>query len=291
MWRDDKQIAQSPVIVGGLGGSGTRVVAQILQECGFYIGSFLNQQLDNLWFTFFMRRPASIRSFNSPVIIPSLKLFDAVMKSYWGKSFNARKQLYEIASEFMLYNYVKRSRFRFPLQAVRSISQHHYHSEHLQWGFKEPNTHLFIDSLYQIYPKMKFVLMLRHPLDMALGYNFNQLYNWYHLYKLPRPNKKNERSLMLKFYEAAYSRSLQLGKALPAHNFLVVKIEDLTTDRDTLDKLIRFIGAEVNSERLYQLRQIPTVQPTFGRYQKLLHTIDYAAAERISAQFDYKIAS
>ena len=32
----------APVVVGGVGGSGTRVIAQLLKTIGFYMGSDLN---------------------------------------------------------------------------------------------------------------------------------------------------------------------------------------------------------------------------------------------------------
>ncbi|MDX1409058.1 MAG: hypothetical protein R3330_13010, partial [Saprospiraceae bacterium] len=41
---------QAPVIVGGIGGSGTRVVAEILQASGVYLGTYLNAALDNVFF-------------------------------------------------------------------------------------------------------------------------------------------------------------------------------------------------------------------------------------------------
>lgn len=289
MWRDNRDTAQSPVVIGGLGGSGTRVAAQLLQECNYYIGSYLNQQLDNLWFTFLMRRPATIRSFNSKQIAQYLQLFDSVMKSYWGKSFKARTQLYEIAAEFMLHNYVKRSRYRFPLHAVRSISQHHYHSEHLKWGFKEPNSHLFIEALHNKYPTMKFVLILRHPLDMVFGHNYNQLYNWHHLFKLPKPNRKNENVLMLDFYNLAYSRAITVGKSLLGENFKAVKIEDLSSKPETLNDFLHFIEADLSSQQLDYLKSIPVPQATFGRYKKRLHQTDLKKAITICKQFNYEI--
>ncbi len=46
----------SPVAIGGVGGSGTRVVAQLLMKLGFYIGSDLNKANDNLWFVLLFNR-------------------------------------------------------------------------------------------------------------------------------------------------------------------------------------------------------------------------------------------
>lgn len=44
------------VAVGGIGGSGTRLVIQIIEALGFYIGADLNKARDNLLFTLLFRR-------------------------------------------------------------------------------------------------------------------------------------------------------------------------------------------------------------------------------------------
>src|SRR5690348_1070657 len=51
--------ANSPppfVAVGGLGGSGTRLIASLLAEFGVFIGHDLNKELDNLAFTLLFKR-------------------------------------------------------------------------------------------------------------------------------------------------------------------------------------------------------------------------------------------
>ena len=50
----------TPIGVGGVGGSGTRLIAAILQELGFYLGRDLNEPLDNLWFTLLFKRQAAL---------------------------------------------------------------------------------------------------------------------------------------------------------------------------------------------------------------------------------------
>src|SRR5690348_1121191 len=45
-----------PVAIGGVGGSGTRVVASFLQMLGYFLGDDLNSELDNLWFTLLFKR-------------------------------------------------------------------------------------------------------------------------------------------------------------------------------------------------------------------------------------------
>ncbi|MCW3019543.1 MAG: hypothetical protein JWN10_1851, partial [Solirubrobacterales bacterium] len=46
-----------PLVIAGIGGSGTRVAAQLLIELGFYLGEDLNPALDNLTSTFLFKRP------------------------------------------------------------------------------------------------------------------------------------------------------------------------------------------------------------------------------------------
>lgn len=56
MLMGSKFTVDAPTAIGGLGGSGTRVFAALLQEAGIYIGDCLNEPLDNLWFTVLIKR-------------------------------------------------------------------------------------------------------------------------------------------------------------------------------------------------------------------------------------------
>ena len=48
---------QHPTVISGVGGSGTRVIAQILVELGFFIGHDLDRAMDNLSFSLLFMRP------------------------------------------------------------------------------------------------------------------------------------------------------------------------------------------------------------------------------------------
>lgn len=45
-----------PVVIGGVGGSGTRLIAECVKKLGFFIGNDLNDAFDNLWFTLLFKR-------------------------------------------------------------------------------------------------------------------------------------------------------------------------------------------------------------------------------------------
>jgi hypothetical protein len=50
-----------PVAVGGVGGSGTRVIASLVSSLGYQIGNNLNRAQDDLTFTVLFKRPEDYR--------------------------------------------------------------------------------------------------------------------------------------------------------------------------------------------------------------------------------------
>ena len=58
-----------PVAVGGVGGSGTRIVAHLLRELGFDIGDDLNESLDDLCFTALFKRAGLRDQVGSPCYV------------------------------------------------------------------------------------------------------------------------------------------------------------------------------------------------------------------------------
>jgi hypothetical protein len=72
---------KGPIIIGGLGGSGTRIVAEILKKFGYYLGNDLNIANDNLLYTLLLKRPRWFyKNFeNKTRIKTGIKLFHKLM--------------------------------------------------------------------------------------------------------------------------------------------------------------------------------------------------------------------
>ena len=70
---------QRLVAVGALGGSGTRVVAQILMQLGVDLGGVLNQPNDNLIFTALFKSPTWYKVSNKKDFRRRLRIFDRFM--------------------------------------------------------------------------------------------------------------------------------------------------------------------------------------------------------------------
>ncbi|NWK97726.1 hypothetical protein DM806_19115 [Sphingobium lactosutens] len=164
-------VTGGPVAIGGIGGSGTRVVAALLRQMGHYIGSDLNPALDNLWFTLLFKRRS--------VLLESDRDFAWLCDQFWmrmtgapdvrGDSLERIARL--AAPDRMAHSwdwYRQRAATWKDAPPVRASA----------WGWKEPNTHLVIDRMFALRPDLRYIHVLRNPLDMALSSNQNQLKLW-----------------------------------------------------------------------------------------------------------------
>lgn len=50
--------------------------------------------------------------------------------------------------------------------------------EALGWLAKEPNSHLVVEAMTQLFPELRYIHVTRHPLDMAFSRNTKQLHLW-----------------------------------------------------------------------------------------------------------------
>lgn len=163
-----------PIAVGGVGGSGTRLIAEWMKWLGVFIGTDLNLANDTLWFTLLFKR-AEILGCGEDEFLSLTQALIAGLTG--GKPLPAHTQA-------LLGHLAARDR---PLG--ESVDWLMERSQSLaaaaalpardgRWGWKEPNTHLVIDRLWKIRPDLRYVHVVRHGLDMALSANQNQVKLW-----------------------------------------------------------------------------------------------------------------
>lgn len=201
---DNSQTA--PVAIGGLGGSGTRIGAELLKMQGRYIGSDLNESLDNLWFTLlFKRRDIMVETEGDFEELATL--FWTRMKGQTEVSPASRLRIVQLAAHSRIQHdrawLQERARLFLQASAPGPIGT--------AWGWKEPNTHIVIDRLFRLYPPLRYIHFLRHPLDMALSANQNQLENWGPIF-LGRRVKITPRD-SLAYWCAAHRRITSIAEA------------------------------------------------------------------------------
>lgn len=161
------------VAIGGVGGSGTRLGAALLQLLGYYIGGDLNETLDNLWFTLLFER-RSILMECEPNFRDLSDLFFLRMAGATKFSPGQREYISRLAQEERL----RHSREWLCRRAESFLNGTNLRQAGQPWGWKEPNTHIVIGPLLKLHRDLRYIHFTRHPLDMAFSPNQNQLENW-----------------------------------------------------------------------------------------------------------------
>jgi len=130
----------APVVIGAVGGSGTRVVARVVRAAGVFMGTELNDSEDALPFAPFHDR------WISRFVSAKGKMPDDVQR--------------EMTGQFLAC--VERHRRRIPDQRAA-------------WGWKGPRTIYLLPFIHQLHPAMKFIHVVRDGRDMAFSSNMNQV--------------------------------------------------------------------------------------------------------------------
>ena len=275
-----------PIVVGGLGGSGTRVVAAVLRQAGVFIGGCLNESLDNLWFTLLFRRPKSIRGFDHTPLLPHLEMLVKRMHGRTKWTQTEKAMLRRCAVEFVLNNYVRSSRIGFPYRVYNSFFNDHP-TARKTWGWKEPNAHIFLPLLAERFPNLRYVHVLRHPLDIAFGKNHLQLHNWKHLFRI---TETNEHRAAIMYYDAANQRAMEIGKRLGGERFLLLKHETICGDsKVAIDSLLSFCGLNANAALRETLYAIPKQDNILTRYAEHDFSAMLPLAADVASRFGYTV--
>jgi hypothetical protein len=290
----------APVVIGGVGGSGTRLFARIFMQAGFFLGSDLNLESDNLWFTLLFRRPrwyAKIASRKENRIFTGLRLFTRAMLGTGRPPMDELSFLIRAAMEMSVNLQVSNKTMRglWPFERARNMlhaASRPLSGDHRGWGWKEPNSHIYLPYLLQQFPALKYVQVIRHGLDLAFSINQVQLYNWSFLFDLPRPRSRSQvPAASLKYWVRANQRAVDLGKNFP-DRFLAVNFDELchSPEREIM-RIFEFTGVEVSSDEFARLCQLPQKQASSGRYLQrdcsVFDSVDVEAVRRFG--FEVKI--
>ena len=268
----------APVVIGGVGGSGTRVVTDILMGLGYFMGDRLNSAHDNLWFRFFLKRPqwfVAHRDVDPDEVHLALALMTRTMTGRGEWPAGATGFILKAVAE-QRWRGCKRLRklvFRKPpdLQGFRG------------WGWKEPNTYLYLNFLGAHYPGLKYIHTIRHGLDMAFSKTLGQLRHWAFFFDLDVPEREEDiPPVFLEFWIRANRRALAMGRALGPDRFHLLDFDRMCSDPlAEVEALTRFLGVELSADTAAKLAALPRTPSSRGRYRQ--HGLDAFTDEQIAA--------
>lgn len=253
-------VHKNPIVVGGVGGSGTRLIAECLKNIGVYIGSDLNEAFDNLWFTLLFKR-SEILSISSTEFEELAEIMQIAMTRKNALNDRHLQIITDLTSK-------DRPQHLSPwlVERARSILSN---SPEIQldhgWGWKEPNSHIVLDQLMVNFENMKYIHVARNGLDMAYSSNQNQLRLWgAHFLQEPVTISPY---YSLKYWCAVHKRVLSLGQ-LMQKNFLFLNYDEFCLNpRKGLLELVDFLELDstFNMKQLLELVHPPT---SVGRFKQ-----------------------
>ena len=231
MW--DQHVREAPIVIGGVGGSGTRMIAQLLQSNGVDIGSALNESMDNLWFTLLFRRPSWKKERVCSLEI--LKACRVLGAAHYGNGYediplDVKNYIIDLAENMPNFG-LKGSPFGSWLDVAHHLLNHRYnHYTNGLWGWKEPNSHMFLPEIMVTFLKLKYVHVIRNGVYMSRSSNQNQLNQWGLWFgdEVDAGGDVSERSTQ--FWCASNLNARRICESSLADQHFWLKFEDLCSD-------------------------------------------------------------
>jgi len=223
----------SPVFVGGVGGSGTRVVTDILMKMGFFMGDKLNSSNDYMELV---------------NLFPKLR---DLMQSY------------ETKSNPEIIHFIN-CQIKEVRKSIQNAMQDQF--RYKGWGWKVPTNFFILEYLNENFPDLKYIHVIRHGLDMAFSTNRNQLYNWGFYFDI-NAIKHSLPKASLKYWIKANKFAIHLCKKLVPDRFFLLYFDNLCIEpKASVKELSNFLKVEeIDLDALIKFIKIPN---SLGRYNR-----------------------
>lgn len=279
--------AHGPVVVGGVGGSGTRVVTEMLMDMGYFMGDARNSAGDNLWFRFLLKRDDWFernREDHPEVIHEGLDLLTRILTGPFRPTPSEVRFILGAARDSGWRGF-KRT---FRLLRYRKDNFDPY----VGWGWKVPSSHVYLDLLDKHFKNLKYIHLMRHGLDMAYSKTVGQLFDFGRFYGVEPPASKEDLPpAFLKYWVRANQQALALGARMGPERFLLMRFHELCDHpRDQIERLVTFLGLQPSAVDLERYVAIPKTPASAGRYKQhslnVHHSADLSAVRELGFQVE-----
>lgn len=286
-----------PIIVGGVGGSGTRIVASMLMDTGVYMGNLRNHAEDNLWFQLLLKRPVwqargasrkqklkglrLVRDANLGYMLQSPLSYWFVVRALVERQTTRQKHLSrsafdqrEESSTSEEINYAEQGGSSLMTKVRRLVdgrSTGKTRETWSLWGWKEPASFLYLPYFRQSFGDFRYIHVMRHGLDMAFSQNQSQLLNYGGLFSIePGTSSNSLRSASLKYWLAANRWVWDLmQREENSGRCYALRLEDLVNNtRKTTGELCSFLDISINAAMHEHLVSLVESPPSIGRHKR-----------------------
>lgn len=256
----------APVAIGGVGGSGTRLVASVLEDLGYHMGSDFNEARDNLWYALLFVRIDVLRLPRDDLLVRVELFINAMIE---GREISQLEHdlIRELADAPVPHGPLSDTKWLHKraelLVKATTERRHHYRG---RWGWKQPNTHIILDRLNEIMPQLKYIHVARNGLDLAYSRNQNQLKLWGpHL--LGINSEQIDAYHSLKWWCHVHRRIFEIGRRM-GNRFFFLNYDDLCANpHSNLRTLCSFLGIEVDPDEIDRLASLVEPPSSMGQFR------------------------
>jgi hypothetical protein len=265
---------KSPVVIGGIGGSGTRVVAEICQQLGIYLGRNLNDSLDNLWYAALFKRSDLFEQKKKDDQIR--KGLDILTHAMIGGDLNTddfRRLVIEYTDDIRQDAYYENEFENYfgtmPnfIQDIVGSAKPNFES-FVGWGWKEPNSHLLLEDLANYFANLRYIHVQRNGLDMAYSDNQIQVTLWGAMFGINYRKDSHDPAASFRYWVEANKKAVNLGKKFLPDNFLALQLEQICRSPvKEINRIAEFLELPLSKAAIEQIATIPKMPETVGRYK------------------------
>lgn len=247
-----------PVAVGGVGGSGTRIIAELLTEMGVFMGDFVNHALDNYaW-------PLGAELDVPDIAPPPHRRQQSIAYALGG--------------------------FEHAMLGALARSDRPY----LGWGWKVPTSFLWLSELHDFFPGLRYLHVIRHGLDMAYSRNRSQVQLWGHRFDMS-PGSRPSPEEVLRYWVRANRHAVAQGGALLRDRFLLINFDALCMNPEKgIGRMAGMLGLSL--DRYHMAELVRRVHPprSMNRYRRqpdlaALNLDDVREVERLGFPVDHQL--
>lgn len=287
------------MVIGGVGGSGTRIFAELMQDLGIYMGSDLNESLDNLAFTLLFKRPGAFKRMRQRGQLGGR--FDRARLGLLSASMTGQRSLDGLGyiAAWLAYRDVRRHGHDANGEGVGEWADQRWSSllagrpsivgAAARWGWKEPNSHLYLPMLLQHFRDLRYIHVLRHGLDMAFSRNVMQMLLWGPAFGIGADAGTAETPLAAFEYWTIVNQRVDELAAKHPNRVLLVRFEDLCQQPvRTVKRMADFVGMDVEETACDRLAAKVEAPTPLHRYP----SFDYStinAPEKALKRFGYAV--
>ena len=238
---DSARLIDNPIGVGAVGGSGTRLIAQVLTELGVAMATPINRAGDALeW-----------------------PPFKAILNSEANRGRDRATLIASASQAFETFLDARRQELGLTGRA----------------GWKVPGTFHWLRDLNSYFPRMQYIHLMRNGLDMAYSGNQEQAANWGPQMGLSIERDSDGRitpASMLEYWLTANEQALAEASECLGERCYLLRFEQLCAQpRQQMQQLREFLQLPASEETVAKVAAMVHPPKSVGRYRELPWQTDF----------------